>query len=69
MHILHCLVPQISILNKQIESSIYLIKQVGKHARTQKVLSEGSKFDKGFLADEGRMDPNTTISGPSTARQ
>ena len=22
-----------------------------------------------FLFDEGRMDPNTTISGPSTARQ
>ena len=33
----------------------------------------GSKFDvfvlKTFLVDEGREDPNTTISGPSSARQ
>ena len=42
------------------------------HARIQKVLSEGSNFN--FLClfsffDEGRKDSNTTISGPSTARQ
>ena len=41
---------QISIWNKQIESSIYSIKQVGKHARTQKILSECSKFDKVFFS-------------------
>ena len=60
---------QISIWNKQIESSIYLIKQVGKHARTQKVLSEVPNLLRFFFANEGRVDPNTTISGPSTARQ
>ena len=42
-------------------------------ARIQKVLSEGSNFDNVFLFlfflkfDEGRKDPNTTVSGPSTA--
>ena len=28
-----------------------------------------SNFDYFFLVDEGREDPNTTISGPSLARQ
>ena len=36
-----------------------------QHVRIQKVLSEGAKF----LVDEGRKDPNTTISGASSARQ
>ena len=36
------------------------------HARIQKVLSEGVQF---FLVDEGREDPNTTKSGPSSAHQ
>ena len=42
------------------------------HVRIQKVLSEGSNFNFLFLFscfDEGRKDSNTTISGPSTARQ
>ena len=40
-----------------------------KHARIQKVLSEGSKFDNVcFLVDEGIEDPNVTINGPSSAR-
>ena len=40
------------------------------HARIQKVLTEGSAFDNvSFLVVEGREDPNTTISGPSSARQ
>ena len=34
-----------------------------------KVLSEWFTFDNGFLVDEGKDDPNTTISGPSWARQ
>ena len=29
----------------------------------------GSNFDYVFLVDEGREDPNTTISGPLSARQ
>ena len=29
----------------------------------------GSNFDNVFFNDEGRKDPNTTISGPSSARQ
>ena len=29
----------------------------------------GSNFDIFFLVDEGREDPNTTISGPSLACQ
>ena len=37
------------------------------HARIQKVLSEGSNFDNVYLVDEGREDPNTTISGPALA--
>ena len=28
-----------------------------------------SNFDNFFVVDEGREDPNTTISGPSSARQ
>ena len=28
-----------------------------------------SNFDTFFLVDDGRKDPNTTISGPSSARQ
>ena len=31
--------------------------------------SEGVHFNYVFLVDEGREDPNTTISGPSLARQ
>ena len=40
-------------------------------ARIQKVLPEGSDFDVVFfsLVDEGRDNPNTTISGPRSARQ
>ena len=39
------------------------------HARIQKVLSEGSKFDNFFIVDEGIEDPNTTINVPSSVRQ
>ena len=41
-----------------------------RHARIQKILSEGGPTLTGFfmfiflLVDEGREDPNTTISGP-----
>ena len=35
---------------------------------SRKFCQRGSKFD-GFLFDEGSYDPNTTISGPSSARQ
>ena len=36
---------------------------------SRKFCQRGSKFDKAFLVDEGRKDPDTTISGPSSARQ
>ena len=46
------------------------------HAQIQQVLSGGSKFDNipifffsFFLVDEGIDHPNTTINGPSSARQ
>ena len=40
------------------------------HARIQKVLSEGGPtLTTFFLVDEGREDPSTIISGPSSARQ
>ena len=49
------------------------------HAWIQKVLQEGSNSDRfyffffflggGGLVDEGREDPNTTKSWPSSARQ
>ena len=42
-------------------------KQIFKHARIQKVLSEGVQLF--FSFDEWRKDPNTSISGLSTARQ
>ena len=35
-----------------------------RHARIQKVLSEGVQF----LVDEGKEDPNTTKSGPSSIK-
>ena len=40
-------------------------------ARIQKILPEWSDFDNVFvfLVDEVRDDPNTTISGPTLARQ
>ena len=34
------------------------------HPPIQKVLSGGSNFNVFFIVDEGREDPNTTISGP-----
>ena len=44
------------------------------HARIQKILSEGVQllqrsFSVFFLVDEGKEDPNTTISGSPSARQ
>ena len=39
------------------------------HMRIQKVLSEEVQLWHFFLVDEGREDPNTTISGPWSARQ
>ena len=42
------------------------VQTVLSHTRIQKVLPEGSNFDN---YDEGRYDPNTTISGPLSARQ
>ena len=36
--------------------------------RSRKFCQRGSNFDF-FLFDEGRKDPNTTISGPSMAGQ
>ena len=35
----------------------------------RKFRKRGSNFDIVFLVDEGREDPNTTISGPLSARQ
>ena len=50
---------------------MHLTSLVGTdHARIHKVLTEGSTFDNvSFLVVEGREDPNTTISGPSSVRQ
>ena len=39
------------------------------HARIQKVLSGRGSYCDVFLVDERREDPNTTISGPLSARQ
>ena len=39
------------------------------HAQIQKVLSEGGPTLTFFLVDEMREDPNSTKSGPSSARQ
>ena len=39
------------------------------HLSIQKILSEGLNFDNFYLVDEGKEDPNTTISGSSSARQ
>ena len=36
---------------------------------SKKICQRGSNFDNVFLVDEGREDPSTTISGPSSARQ
>ena len=36
---------------------------------SRKLCQRGSKFDKFFLADEGKEDPNTTLSGTSSAGQ
>ena len=36
---------------------------------SRKFCHMGSNFDNAFLVDEGRKDQNTTISGPSSARQ
>ena len=36
------------------------------HARIQNFLSEGAQF---FFVGEGREEPNTNLSGPSSARQ
>ena len=39
------------------------------HARIQKILSEGVQLLRFFLVDESWEDPNTTLCGPSSARQ
>ena len=39
------------------------------NVRIQKIMSDGSNLDNGILVDEGWEDPNTTLSGPSSARQ
>ena len=39
------------------------------HARIQEVLSEGVQLSHSFLVDEGKEDPNNTISGPPSSRQ
>ena len=36
---------------------------------SRKFCQMGSNFDNFLLVDEGREDPNTTISGPSSASQ
>ena len=55
-------------------SIFYPIIQFHEHAQIQKVLPEGVQLLQRFfffslMSDEERKDPNTTISGPSTARQ
>ena len=42
---------------------------VTSHAQLQKILSGGPTLTFVFLVDEGWEDPNTTISGPSSARR
>ena len=39
------------------------------HARIQKILSEKTLQTFFFLVDEGWVDPNSTLSAPSSARQ
>ena len=39
------------------------------HARIQKVCQRGANFDKGFFERGETIQANTTISGPSSARQ
>ena len=36
---------------------------------SRKFCQRGSNFDTFFLVDEGREDPSTTVSGPSSAHQ
>ena len=55
-------------------SASYLVRKIRlahyvDHARIQKVMSGGSNCEFFFLIDEGREDPNTTLSGPSSALQ
>ena len=49
----------ITIFSRVLRSAIL-------HARIQNILSNCANV---FLVDKGREDPNTTISGPSSARQ
>ena len=54
---------------KIMTNQVKLTNPTPFHASIQKVLSgEGSNSDV-CLVDEGREDPNTTKSGPSSARQ
>ena len=58
------------LLKDRKEASGALLKSFSMyHARIQKALSEGSKFDNVFLADEGIEDTNFTINGPSSVNQ
>ena len=45
---------------------LILVSIAGTHVRIQKVLSEGVQI---LTTNQARKDPNTTISGPSSARQ
>ena len=47
-----------------------LFEDLQQHMRgPRKFCQRGSKFDNGFLADEGIEDPDITLNGPSSARQ
>ena len=45
------------------------LKTIPLHAQIQKAIQRGSNMDNVFLVDEGREDPNTTVSALLSARQ
>ena len=59
---------EIQLFHRKASNQERQVFSCNGHAQIQKVCEMGSNFDF-FLFDEGRMDPNTTISGPSMCRQ
>ena len=64
--------PDHSLFVASLDTQVWLsLHRSPMHAGIQKALSVGSNFAGFFFVfffdDEGREDPNTTISGPSSA--
>ena len=58
-----------TIMTKILVQTIVNSKKNAPHARIKICFQRGPTLTNFFIVDEGREDPNSTKSGPSSARQ